>query len=137
MILRFFALLHRAGSYRRPMKEFLNVYLGDNRDLDSHDVQSMRAIFEQTISAVLKGVGPRAFRSQRALNVAIMDSVMVGVATRLLRKGPISDFRGLGKAYDSLITDPSFLESVESATTDESNVRARLSATTEAMALLG
>ncbi len=137
LILRFFALLYRMDSYRRPMKDFLNKYLSDNRNLRSQDEQSIKAIFEQTITAILEGVGKRAFRPQRALNAAIMDCMMVGVANRILNKGRISDFEDLGKAYDALITDEDFLEAVESGTTDERNVQARLAATTRAMASLG
>lgn len=133
LILRFFALLHRMDSYSRPMKEFLNNYLGDNRNLSSDDAKQLKDIFQQSITAILKGVGPRAFRPQRALNAAVMDSIMVGVARRIMSKGPISDHNELGKAYHNIINNQKFLSAVESATTDESNVRKRLTLTTKAM----
>ena len=133
LILRFFALLYRIDSYRRPMKDFLNNYLGDNRDLSSQDAEPMKDIFEQTISAILKGIGPRAFRPQRALNVAIMDSIMVGVANRIMQGGPIADFNDLGIRYYNLIHDQEFLSTMESGTTDERSVESRLTTTTLAM----
>ena len=133
LILRFFALLYRMDSYRRPMKDFLNNYLGNNRNLSSEDAEPMKSVFEQTISAILKGVGPRAFRLQRGLNVAIMDSIMVGVAKRIMQSGPIVDFEDLGTRYDNLIKDKDFLSTMESGTTDEGSVKSRLTTTTLAM----
>ena len=133
LILRFFALFYRTESYRRPMKDFLNKYLGDNRDLPPQDAESKKEIFEKTITAILEGIGPRAFRPQRALNVAIMDSIMVGVANRIKQSGPIADFKGLGVRYNSLIHNEEFLSAMESGTTDERSVQRRLTATTLAM----
>ena len=133
LILRFFALLYQMDSYKRPMRDFLNTYLGDNRDLPSDDAKTMKDIFEQTISAILEGIGPRAFRPQRALNVSIMDSIMVGVAKRIIKGGPISDFEDLGAKYNNLIHDQKFLSTMESGTTNEDSVKSRLATTTLAM----
>ena len=133
LILRFFALLFRIEKYRRPMKDFLNDYLGETRHLEAEDERDMTAIFESTISAILESIGPKAFRPQRALNVAIMDSVMVGVARRLMSNGCILDFEGLRSRYNELIGDQNFLEWVESGTTQEQSVLKRLEATTKAM----
>ena len=133
LILRFFALFYRTDSYRRPMKDFLNKYLGDNRDLPPQDAEPMKDIFQKTITAILEGIGPRAFRPQRALNVAIMDSVMVGVANRIKQRGPIADLEGLGASYNGLIDDQEFLSAMESGTTGEHSVHRRLTATKLAM----
>ena len=133
LILRFFALLYRMDSYRRPMKEFLNKYLGENRELPPRKSELMKNIFQQTITAILDGIGPRAFRPQRALNVAIMDSIMVGVANRIKESGPITDLEDLGARYYNLIADQEFLSSLESGTTDERSVHRRLTTTTSVM----
>ena len=128
LILRFFALLYRMKEYRRPMKDFLNTFVSDNRDFQLHDENSMKMIFEKTTTTVLASLGSRAFRLRRAINVAIMDSIMVNIADRIQFGQPIKDLVGLATTYEKLIKDREFLVAVESGTTSESSVRSRLRA---------
>ncbi len=133
LILRFFALLYAAHEYQRPMKDFLNGYAAGNRDFRLQSEAEMKDIFEKTIETVLDGLGPRAFRLKNAINVAVMDSVMVGIANRILSKGPMVDVDGLVVKYEALLEDEKFLSRVESGTTDERSVESRLKAAKEAM----
>ena len=133
LILRFFALLYRSDEYRRPMKEFLNGFAGANRDFKLQGEASMESIFIDTTDTIRDCLGSRAFRLKTAINVAVMDSVMIGIACRIQAGGPIKDLSGVAGRYRDLIRDKKFLESVESSTTDEKNVEFRLKAAKDAM----
>ena len=133
LILRFFALLYAAEKYRRPMKDFLNLYAGENRNFQLQSKEEMKNIFEDTVTTILESIGARAFRLRNAINVAVMDSVMVGIASRIQSRGPIKDSQGISSKYNELIMDKQFQASVESGTTDERNVESRLEATKKAM----
>lgn len=133
LILRFLALFFNSDKYERPMKEFLNKYMGRNRRLDLHTDIEIHAAFEDTIDAIHRSLGPNAFKPRRALNAAVFDSVMVGVANRL-RSGQISDDNSIRRRYDSLIRNDDFLSATETGTSGEEIVRRRLSLATEAFA---
>ena len=136
LILRFFALLYTPEAYQPPMKDFLNNFTSSNRNFDLESQDDMRGVFEATIDNVLTGLGKRAFRLKSAINVAVMDCIMVAIANRIMSKGPISDIAGLKAQYERLIASEEFLSSVESGTTHESNVKLRMNAADQAMSIL-
>ena len=70
-------------------------------------------------------LGNKAFKPQRALNAAIFDSLMVGVACRL-RKGKIQNGASLKRAYQGLLNNASYVSATETATTDVENVDNRI-----------
>ncbi len=74
---------------------------------------------------MLSAIGSRAFRPERALNAAVFDSVMVGIATHLMSKPPIvTEF--IASAYKKLLTNPDYLTLVSQSTSDQPNVEERL-----------
>ncbi len=78
LILRFFALSHALQAYSRPMKGFLNKFMGHHRDLDLDLTSSQLTLeFKRTIDTVVNAVGKRAFRPVSSLNAAVFDAVMV------------------------------------------------------------
>ena len=133
LILRFFALLYRSESYQRPMKDFLNDYASANREFQLQNEKELESIFKNTITTVRQSLGPRAFRLKNAINVAVMDSILVGIASRIHSRGQITDFQGVANKYTSLIANEQFFGSIERSTTDERSVAIRLKATKEAM----
>jgi hypothetical protein len=133
MIVRFFAFLHYAQKYKRPMKDFLNRYMASNQELKRQSKKDLTATFENTTATIAKAIGTRAFRPVRAINAAVVDSVMTGVARRLAR-GPIKDKKQLAKRYNELLKNKRYLKAVETATSDEANVQARLNLATKAFA---
>ncbi len=133
LILRFFALHYHAGSYARPMKNFLNRYMAANRALEKHSEVELRALFESTVAAIHDYIGSRAFRLRNAVNAAVLDSVMVGVAARLA-KGPIESPEQLKAAYTELLARKDFLAAASRATADEESVKTRLRVAREAFA---
>jgi hypothetical protein len=126
LILRFFALLYAADDYQRPMKEFLNKYMAHNRDLEEERSETLAQVFHATTDAILAGIGDRAFRPRVGLNAAVMDSIMVGVARRILNSGPIKEPKLLAAANADLQAQPDYRASVESTTSYEESVRTRL-----------
>lgn len=126
LILRFFALHFYSASYRRPMKDFLNRYMASNRALVKQSDAELTELFQSTVSAIRTHLGQRAFRLKSAVNAAVLDAIMIGVAARLTR-GPILQPALLADAYKALLADSDFLDASVKATADEENVKVRLS----------
>jgi len=133
LILRFFALYFYEDSYVRPMDNFLNKYMGKNRDLGFQSRDVIESTFTKTIQTVSDSVGSSAFRPKNTFNAAVFDAVMVGVARRL-GKGNICDLKNLKRCYESLVADKAFLNTTEEATSNEDRVHARLLLSTKAFA---
>jgi hypothetical protein len=135
MILRFFAFYYYAAAYRSPMKDFLNRYMASNRDLSRQNEATLAKIFKSTVTTINDSIGPRAFRPIRAVNAAVIDSLMTGLARRLA-KGPIKNTKDVATRYDSLLKNEDYLTAIETGTSQEANVEARIKAATEAFANL-
>jgi hypothetical protein len=131
LILRFFALYFDGDRYSQTIKEFLNTFMGKHRNLKSLDRQELNDIFSHACSAILRGIGEDAFKPSRAVNAAVFDAVMVGIARRL-EQGPISDHEKLRENHSRLLEDARFTKVIESGTSNEENVRRRLELATEA-----
>lgn len=126
LILRFLALEEGWEEYQKPMKEFLNRFMGDNRHLDKVPPESLVAHFIDTLNVIYDAIGPKAFRPKGSLNAAVIDSVMVGVSRRL-RKGPITDLDTLQKAYQEVIGNSKYIEATETGTAQMESVYRRMS----------
>jgi len=133
LILRFFALFFYGGSYRRPMKGFLNRYMAANKDLEKQSEATLRRLFETTVAVVMRAIGLRSFRPKHAINAAVLDSVMVGIASRL-SAGPITAEDRIRHVYDTLLANPAYQEATTRSTADEENVRTRLRLAKDAFA---
>jgi len=131
LILRFLALHFNASEYSRPMKAFLNSFMGKNRTLQEIPRDRIVSAFLPTIEVVHDTIGNRAFRLARVLNAAVFDAVMVGIARRL-KLGSISDTDALKNRYSELLKNRDFLAVAERATADEESVARRLRLATSA-----
>ena len=137
LILRFFAFLYYADKYKAPMKDFLNRYMATNRHLNQKSAKDLRKIFTETTKIILEGIGPLAFRPKRTVNAAVVDSLMVGIATRGLEKGsPITSTKELARRYSKLLKNLSYESATETGTAQEANVRERLTAAESAFKTL-
>lgn len=125
LILRFFAFFYYANQYRRPMKDFLNRYMATNRYLAKQTEDELHQVFTSTTRTILELIGSKAFRPIRAVNAAVVDSLMVGIATRLSNKGDIHDADQLQHQYKELLQKPDYISAVEKGTSDELNVKTR------------
>ena len=132
LILRFLALLNDGEHYKRPMKEFLNSFMFQNRHLDqslSEDRLSedeLSETFESTVEVIAEVIGDDAFKPRKGLNAALCDAVMVGVAKRL-KRGEIKKPETLRTRFEGLLADEKFQAAIATYTTDEKNVETRLS----------
>ncbi len=130
MILRFFAFFYHAGSYRSPMKEFLNRYMASNRNLERQREEELAKVFRGTTDLLNRAIGPPAFRPRRAVNAAVVDSVMTGLARRLSKR-PVERPERLREQYERLLASESYRAAVETGTSQEANVERRLTLATE------
>ena len=128
LILRFFAMFFYGDQYSRPMKVFLNRYMATNRNLRKQTKKDLTELFQTTINGIHSAIGSRAFRLKNAINAAVFDSVMVGLAQRVQDGGSLTDGKAIAKQYRTLLNRKTFLEAVERATADEESVRRRLKA---------
>jgi hypothetical protein len=133
LILRFLALYFDMSRYERPMKEFLNSYMGRNRHLRIHPANRLTDAFANTIGVVENSLGKAAFKPKRALNAAVFDAVMVGIARRL-EKDAIHDPEALRRTYRTLVDNEDFVKASSKATADEESVRIRMSLATASFA---
>lgn len=125
LILRFFAFRSRADQYRAPMKEFLNEYTGWNIELQHESADELSKAFRATTKLIHEHLGDRAFRLVRAVNAAVVDSLMT-VVEEGIREGSLKGQSELHKAYGKLLDDAEYRAAVERATAREENVALRL-----------
>lgn len=135
LILRFTALYFKGDEYKKPMKEFLNNFMGKNRHLKYYFGKQIRDIFETTVEKIYHCLGDKAFKPKKVLNASVFDAVMVGVARRL-DKGNINNCEELKSKYTSLLESPNFLAvTVNTArTSEEENVNSRIKIATDTFA---
>jgi hypothetical protein len=107
------------------MARFLNTSMETWRRINEYEAQRFRSLFAETIGTAHALLGKRAFRPERALNAAVFDSVMVGLATRLA-KGPVVSGPHLAAAYRTLLTEPRYASAYLRATADEESVKTRM-----------
>jgi uncharacterized protein with ParB-like and HNH nuclease domain len=128
LILRFFALFYAADQYEKPMENFLNRFMGDNKNLEKYSPETLETLFNTTITTIYQSIGDNAFRliQKRSLfNNAIFDAVMVGVAKNL-NHYEILGLENLAKRYHDLVQSEMFIRLVTGATTDNEGVRSRI-----------
>lgn len=109
LILRFLAMYLNGDNYKRPMKEFLNQFNQRKRKPSEKFLSSCSDIFKQSIDLVFDVIGNTAFRPERALNAAVFDSVLVGIAKRLENEKKIDNAK-FKKAYDELLSEDRYIE---------------------------
>lgn len=133
LILRFLALYFMGDEYHKPLNEFLNTFTNMHRNLRHPQSTELAYTFKNAIDVVNQSIGKSAFRSQRVLNAAVFDSMLVGIAKRLSR-GPIHDLEQVKVAHDDLLHNQNYIELYTQATTDEKNVEKRIALATSAFA---
>ena len=130
LILRFLALYFNYDAYKEPMKGFLNKFMGKNRHLKKVPGKDIKRVFENTVENVIKGLPEKPFRPKRALNAAVFDAVMVGLARRL-KRGKIHNYEEAKAKYKTLLKEPDFITATESKTSYDMNVKMRIELATE------
>jgi hypothetical protein len=92
----------------------------------------MKNMFTGAIGVCNEAKGKLAFRPSRALNAAVFEAVMVGIATRIFNNKKPPDIPSVSSAYDALMANSKFMRACERATADEETVKTRQSLAVEA-----
>ena len=135
-ILRFISFLYMRDQYVKPLKEFMNLYMARNRYLKMESGEEIIKIFSKTISFVADILGKKAFRPISAINASVFDSMMVGIAERLL-KGNINEKELFRNAYHDLLKNEDYLKATTDATSDNLVVEKRINYTVNAFKNIG
>ncbi|MCX5678936.1 MAG: DUF262 domain-containing protein [Candidatus Omnitrophica bacterium] len=126
LLLRFFALYYDKATYTTPFKSFLNTFMESNRKMERYSKANLEKLFSPAMEVVYKCIGEKAFRLDKAINAAVFESVMVGLATRL-EKGAINNATQVKSEYEKLIKIPDYLAACKTGTSDKGKVEKRLS----------
>ena len=131
VILRFIALYVAADTFRRPLKKFLNDFVGRNRALETLPIETIRSRFMATTSLIANGPGPTALRYLgNQVNAALTESILVGLARRL-DDGGEPEPRDVNDRIARLLEDPEYVDAISRATSNKEKVLYRLSRATE------
>ncbi|MDE1976467.1 MAG: DUF262 domain-containing protein [Elusimicrobia bacterium] len=133
MILRFFAFFYHERNYRSPMKDFLNRYMASNQSLNRQSEKDLKRIFTSTVSLLSQTVGAKTFRPERAINAAVIDSVMTGLARRLQSGGIIKPDEIIER-HAALLRNEEYRDAVETGTSQKAKVETRFRLAMEAFA---
>jgi hypothetical protein len=132
LVLRTLALYIQPDGYYRPLKKFLNDFLGDHRDLNGLKVQSLQKMWKGATSLLAEGPGRRALRFQsRQVNAALTEALLVGLMRRLAKDSSLAA-TSITTVVDRLTADENFTGAIAGSTATEENVRTRLDVATRA-----
>ena len=120
LILRFFALKEGLQVYRRPMKNFLNIFMSSFSGIETRQLEAFERLFKCTADIVVKKLGNKPFHIRSGLNAAVFDSVFVAISQ--LEKIPAD----LQQRYNKLIRDEAYLDCVSAGTTEKNIIKRRI-----------
>ncbi|HZX78924.1 DUF262 domain-containing protein [Lysobacter sp.] len=123
LVLRVLAVATRGDSYEKPMKEFLNVTMEENKDADKESVKTFISSFPVVASRVLSALGEKPFNIRGRVNASALDAVMGTLMTI-----PDQIPSNLGERFQALLRDPEFDETLSVSTSDTAVVKRRLAA---------
>ena len=107
--------------YEKPMKQFLNVAMRDNKKGTSKKVSIFFNVFPKVTKMIINQLGPKPFHLRGPLNISALDSVMSLLLENYSRVGEST----LKNKYSRLIKDNMFESSTRYNTTDYKTVRER------------
>ncbi|EKP4474697.1 DUF262 domain-containing protein [Cronobacter dublinensis] len=124
LIIRFWAMKERFNYYNKPMIDFINKFCYKNREC-KEKCGYYEQIFTLTIQAFHSAIDEKLFRPIRALNVALYEACMVGLATRFDKGYPVDD-EIVQIGYENLLSNPEFQDLTSQSTSDVKNVKRRM-----------
>jgi len=126
VILRTNALFVTPGTYKRPLKKFLNDFVGAHRQLEGIDSARIETLFKQAARLINEKAGPKSLRRQsNQINTALTEAVLVGLMRRLDADDAITA-DAVEEGISRLRADKRFDQAISRATADEESVRTRL-----------
>jgi hypothetical protein len=124
LVLRSLAMFAWHEKYQSPMREFLNDF-ANYTEISKKELDGLMTQFNESIELINECYGNKAFRPSRALNAAVLEAVMVGLASRLASAKSAPDPNKFMAAYDKLLKNGDFLKACERATAREDTLKAR------------
>jgi hypothetical protein len=136
LVARIVALYVSPGTYRRPLKRYLNDFVGAHRSLENLSPELIRHRFTSAAQLVREGPGSAALRAGgRQVNAALTESIFVGLCRRLDADSP-PEPDSVADAIEEMHGVDGFDQSISQATADEDSVRTRLAVATKAFAAI-
>lgn len=127
LILRLIALLNDGKNYKHPMKQFLNAFIKEHKELKDGETQQYAKQFTDTAKAIVKTLGEKPFHIHRGLNAAVCDSVFISFARHLDDAKGIDSYRpGMKDRFKELVKDEKYGEYTTKATTNDEVVPNRI-----------
>ena len=115
--LRLLALTFRYEAYTGNMKSFLNSFLDENRNFEIVDKETISKVFTKTINIITTNIGGELFRLKKGpINLAILDSVFVGIANTILNDKSIDQTK-IKENLESIINSKVFQETIQTGKT--------------------
>jgi hypothetical protein len=137
LILRFLALFHMGDKYHKPMKQFMNIFMKDNRKSTTTAITGYEKLFKETCDAVLSSLGEKPFHIHTGLNAAVYDSTFVAFAGHIKKfsaKYRSARSRGNIRArFQQLIVTPDYGAVVSYGTTDDVSITKRVKLANKAL----
>lgn len=121
IVLRLFSLFQDWPRYEKPMKEFLNNSMRQNRGFNSAKAKEFTSLFPKACASILGKLGEKPFHIRGPLNASILDAVFCAVLENGGKVRPNFEQR-----YERLLEDKAFSDSTMLATTDTSVVQNRI-----------
>lgn len=135
LVLRILALYTDSGKYHRPLKKFLNDFVGRNRDLRNTRVRGAAKLFERSAELLNAGPGKSALRYQSGqVNAALAEAIFVGLMRRLASKERAPTATVVSRTVNKLNSAKAMTAAISGSTATEEYVRTRLDLATEAFA---
>jgi hypothetical protein len=113
------------------MEEFLSKFAGRNRRPEELYLKGLSGLFRKCCDIFWEALGRDALRPTRALNAAVFDSCMVGLARRIRDDKPVAPTRAR-ETYEALLKGPQYFEAISRSKADEAFVMRRLTRAHEA-----
>lgn len=139
LILRLVALYISSTNYSRPLKKFLNEFVGRHRNLEGLNKAELLRLFAASTRLLFEAAGRGAIRYQSTqVNTALTEALFVGLMRRIKRSGS----RGLtgakvARALDRLAANEKLASAISGGTATEEYLRNRLSEATAEFAKIG
>ena len=130
LILRILALYEKQAEYYRPLKAFLNDFLEERREVPLTPDGGLGSLFLRAMELIDNNLSKQAFRPERAVNAAYVDSITVAVMRRLATSGDIDPLK-FATAFAELKYDDDFRTATLYNTSSEDSVDTRIDKATD------
>jgi uncharacterized protein with ParB-like and HNH nuclease domain len=120
LILRLFGLSTRFSKYEKPMKEFLNKTMSENRQGTTASFNKFYSEFPKICKLIISKMGNKPFHIRGPLNLPALDSVFVTIYNNK------NICENLNASFSKLLNDSDYDSTTKISTSDLSVIKTRL-----------